>query len=45
MRTQIYFAYLQHGDAILVFVNTLNEILKLLASEGSVDPLRRILIY
>ena len=28
MRTRFYFAYFQHADAILVFVNTLNEILR-----------------
>ena len=34
MRTRIYFVYLQHGDKILEFVNTLNGLLQFLASQG-----------
>ena len=45
VRTRIYFAYLQHGDAILVFVNTLNEILRFLASGRPTESLRRILFF
>ena len=34
VRTRIYFVYLQHGDKILEFVNTLNGLLQFLTSQG-----------